>query len=139
MWQNNVWFPPGRRTVLVVDGEPIVRGVVAMVLLQSGFAALTAQIPEEGQRLFEAHAGSLCLAVIDIGPQMRGFAWVQSLPSLTPRIPVLFITGLGDRQVEEMLCPEDPVLYKPFHARQLLGVIRKVLEQQWGRIPGAAG
>jgi DNA-binding response OmpR family regulator len=76
-----------RIKVLVVDYEPIVLGVVTAALARSGLEAVTAQTSSEARLLFDAYALTLCLALIDIGPQMSGLDLVRSLPTLTPLFP----------------------------------------------------
>ena len=117
-----------RRAVLVLDDEPVVLRVVAAALGQNGFEVLTAERPEEARGLFHTHADALCLAVIDLAlTGMTGVDFVNSLPTLTPRIPILFITGLGDVEAEDTLPPNSAVLHKPFKVDALMNAIYAVV------------
>jgi DNA-binding response OmpR family regulator len=126
-----------RKTVLLVDREPIVLDLLASALSRGGFHTLAADSYTDARLLFDAHSPKLCLALIDISPEMSGLEFVQSLPNLTPRIPILFTTGLGDLSVEERLGPDWPVLYKPFNVRQLEAAMSNVLERTWRPISRA--
>ncbi|HZR66855.1 MAG TPA: response regulator [Terriglobales bacterium] len=117
----------GRKAVLVLDDEPIVLAVVTSALRTAGFDVLQAKTAKDAGTVFHTDAARLCLGLIDIELEgMSGVQFVQSLPTLTPRIPILFMTGLGTIEVEG-LAPEDPVLYKPFTARTLLAAVENAL------------
>ena len=114
----------GSRTkVLVVEKEPIVVRVLTMALRESGFEVLTAHTAEKARELFHSHAATLCLVAVDINLDRHGVQFVQSLPDLTPRIPILFITELGNLEVESIGNVNDPVLYKPFGIPEFLEAV----------------
>src|SRR3954451_15442392 len=99
--------PGDRRTnVLVVEKEPIVTCVLARGLSNHGFEVLTADTGDTAQKLFHTYASRLCLVVVDIDRELTGIEFVQSRPDLTPHIPILFITALGDIHVEDLV-PND--------------------------------
>jgi putative two-component system response regulator len=109
------------QAVLVLDDEPIVLDMLTSALTRNGFKVLEARTAEEGRELFHTHASALCLAVVDIKlGGMNGVEFVEALPTLVPRIPILFITGLGDIEVEEKVPPNYPVLQKPFTVEEVL-------------------
>ena len=121
--------------VLVIEEEPLVLQVLTTALRIGGFNVLTAQTDSMAEQLFHAHASTLCLVIVNISPEMWGVAFVQSLPNLTPRIPILFITGLGDVQIEHVLRANDPVLYKPFAMPHFLEAVATVIEGNTGASP----
>jgi len=117
-----------RRGALVVDDEPVVLDVITSALTSAAeFQVIQARTAEEARSLFDTHAADLCVAIVDIRlAASNGVDFVRSLPTLIPRIPILFMTGLGDRDVAD-LAPEDPVLYKPFTVNTLLQAVETVV------------
>jgi FixJ family two-component response regulator len=79
-------------------------------------------------RLFERHAGTLCLLVIDIALSgISGLELLNRLPTRTPRIPVLLITGLGEREIEGKVPPHCLLLQKPFTAAELFNTVQAAI------------
>ena len=112
-------------TILVVEDEPIVEAFIRNTLEQD-YCVLSAADGQLALILFEQHATTLALMIVDIAlPKMSGTDFVQRIPTLTPRIPVMFITGLGThaRQVAEVTRQNFPVLQKPFRSAQLLRAV----------------
>jgi len=107
--------PLERRRVLVVEDEPIVLDFISTVLRQSGYQMVSAADGKQAHRLFRQHAPELALILVEIlVPGMDGAEFITSLPTLSPRIPIVLITCLGDAEVKEKLDGQFPVLFKPF-------------------------
>ena len=110
-----------RRTILVVDDEEIVRKTLHSILEQMGYCVLAAIDTRQAGKLFAQHASELALMIIEIGmPSVTGPQFVERLPTLTPRVPVLFITSMGEEE-EEKAVKKFQVLRKPFSADALMG------------------
>jgi DNA-binding NtrC family response regulator len=116
----------------LVEREPIVLRVLTSALGQTGFEVLTARTGPSAQTLFHTYASHLCLAIVDIDRELSGVAFVQSLPNLTPRIPILYITELGDLEIEEIVPANYPVLHKPFSILQFLEAVAGAVESSEG-------
>ncbi len=117
------------KTVLVVDDEPIVRGVVARYLEREGFRTLEAGDGETARALLERESPSL--VVLDLMlPGMDGLSlcrWIRSRSDL----PVIMLTALGeesDRIVGLELGADDYVT-KPFSPRELAIRVKTVLRR----------
>ena len=108
----------GRRRVLVVDEEPIVLDFIATVLTRAGYGALATRNPGEALALFHGHAPELALMVLDIAT-IGGREFIDKLPTLNPRIPVILMSGLGEYEEPKTLISNFPVLRKPFHPGDL--------------------
>jgi DNA-binding NarL/FixJ family response regulator len=103
--------------ILVVDDEPVVRGLVAELLTGAGHEVLAAVSGEEGLTLLDG----VDLLVCDVGlPGVSGEAVVESARAQRPRLPALLISG-------------DPVehaagrLAKPFTPSELLDAVAAAL------------
>jgi DNA-binding response OmpR family regulator len=117
------------KTVLVVDDEPIVRGVVARYLEREGFRTLQAGDGETARALLERESPSL--VVLDVMlPGVDGLSlcrWIRARSDL----PVIMLTALGeesDRIVGLELGADDYVT-KPFSPRELATRVKTVLRR----------
>jgi DNA-binding NtrC family response regulator len=128
----------GARAVLVVEDELIVRDVVATILRTHGYRVMTATDGQQARELFHRHAAELILLVVDIAlPRASGPDLIHRLPTLSPRIPVIYITGLGERQwqVEEARQEHVPVLQKPFTANGLMQTVQRMMQPSQAAAP----
>jgi two-component system cell cycle sensor histidine kinase/response regulator CckA len=125
-------------TILFVEDEAFVRGVVSEVLRSAGYRVLTAQNALEAAVAFERRAGAIDLLLTDvILPGENGRTLARSLAKKNPRLKILFVTGYGDQM--NLLAAENPdrenpgrqsihCLPKPFSAGILLQRIRQLLD-----------
>jgi PAS domain S-box-containing protein len=110
------------RLVLVVDDEPQVRALMERALRRQGFEVLGAGNAEEGERLFREHPRPIDLLVTDvILPGRGGLDLAGTLRRLRPELPVLYVSGYAESQVEHttLLAEGDAFLPKPFTASEL--------------------
>ena len=111
-----------RQTVLVVDDEPVIVRLLDAILRRNRFDVITASTGEQALEEFRDRSTKICLLIVDItltGP-MSGFEFVDHLPTLRPRIPVLFTTRLGELEIECKVPPNCDLLQKPFTPEQLM-------------------
>ena len=118
--------------VLVVEDEPIVRGLVLRILMKRGHEAIAVDSAEAACQLLEAGAANVKLVLTDfVMPGMNGLelrAWVQER---FPRIPVRIMSGHGD------LIPltpgyaggREPILAKPFTGAALIEFVNAALAE----------
>ena len=113
------------KTVLVVEDDSTLRGLVAEVLVGEGYAVLEAGRGQQALHLAQEHEPDLVLA--DQGlPEMSGLELLDRLrahPS-TSRIPLVLVTGLPP----EIHDPRPAgVLAKPFDLEVLLLHVKQAL------------
>jgi two-component system cell cycle sensor histidine kinase/response regulator CckA len=114
-------------TVLVVDDEPSIRGVVARVLRREGHSVLTAGGGLEAISLSRSHHGAIDLLVSDVTmPGMDGPTLATELLEENPQLPVLFISASCDCE-NWGGCQRFRLLAKPFSAATLRGVVHGLL------------
>jgi two-component system, cell cycle sensor histidine kinase and response regulator CckA len=125
-------LPRGTETVLVVEDESAVRGLVSRVLRGQGYTVLEAEQGAEALRICEERAGTIDLVVTDIvmpgGMSGRDLAArIGALPA-APR--VLLISGYEghahDRAAPGIMAT--PFLRKPFTAQALARRVRELLD-----------
>jgi two-component system cell cycle sensor histidine kinase/response regulator CckA len=123
-------------TALVVDDEPLVRRMVALVLEQDGISVLSAESGADAIELSRSHHGEIDLLVSDIRmPQMDGCTLANQLQAENPDLPVLLISGYYENDAAERY--RFPILPKPFSVTNLLRMVHELLNRAVGRTPGA--
>lgn len=113
---------PERRTILVVEDEPLVRRLVQRVLTRAGYEVLVAEGPDEAIALASEHPIDLLLTDLTM-PSGGGRRVAAELRAQHPELPVLYMTGFSPN-VEGL---EAPVLFKPFQPEKLLHALDKLL------------
>ena len=108
--------PATGENILIVDDEPVLRGLVAEIVRELGYQAAEAGSGEEALALM--HAGpALNLLITDIGmPNMNGRQLADLARSFWPDLKILFITGYVDNSVVNGSLLESgmQMLTKPF-------------------------
>ena len=122
----------GTETVLVVEDEELVRGVIAETLTTAGYTVLEAGSSGEAVVLSTKHNGRIDLLVTDlVMPGRSGHELVARMAELRPDMAVLCVSGYADQAVVQsgQLGTETPFLQKPFTPDALLSKVREVLDQ----------
>lgn len=112
-------------TVLLVDDEPTVAAVVALVLSHHGVKVLEATDVDVALELAGRHAADIDILLSDIlMPKLHGPELARRFSSICPRARVVFMSGyVGDAW--ERGVPEDArLLAKPFTPATLIAAIR---------------
>ncbi len=125
----------GRGTVLVVDDERKIRGVVGSYLEHDGYAVLQA---DTGQRALEAVTrGAPDLVVLDLMlPDLAGEEVARSIRTVS-QVPIIMLTAKADAddRVAGLRLGADDYVVKPFSPRELVARVEAVLR----RAKGTAG
>jgi two-component system cell cycle sensor histidine kinase/response regulator CckA len=112
------------RVALVIEDDPVVRGMAARGLREAGYDVLEAVNGREALELIRAHTGRLDVVVTDIGmPEMDGYDVARRLSEERPDIPIVFMSGYGDPE------PKVPFLQKPFAPDVLVRWVGQVLDR----------
>jgi two-component system, OmpR family, response regulator len=91
-------------TVLVVDDEPMILGLLSTALPAFGLAVLASEPGEPALDLFRAHAAQIGAVLLDV--QMEpwdGPRTLAELRRLAPAVPVAFMSGSTGRYLPEEL------------------------------------
>ena len=109
--------------VLIVEDDPMLRGILAEALAGEGLVVLTAATGEEALAIASPLNGQLGLVVTDVLlPHMDGLELADHLAGLSSPPPILFISGV---KVERTL--PGPVLAKPFGQMAFLEQVGRML------------
>lgn len=113
-----------RRPILIVDDDRDILAAEREVLAEHGFTVR------------EAHDGAEALRVMDLDPpamivldvQMPGIdgpTFARELRTRLRHVPLVILTGVADPKREADRCNAEAFLRKPFHADDLVRVVRR--------------
>ncbi len=117
--------------VLVVDDSPTIRKVVATILRDHDYDAVTAEDGQAALDLLESTTVDLIL-VDFVMPRMNGFQFCRTLRAGDhPHLPVILMSAKGDRIRGHFVRQTGAIdaITKPFDARGLLAVIEGALSR----------
>ncbi len=119
-----------KATILVVDDEPEVRGVLEEYFIAHGYAAIGAESAAAAKTLAAAQA--IDLALVDINmPGEDGLSLARHLRERYAKIAIVMLTSAGtvvDRIVGLEMGADDYVA-KPFDPRELAARVKSVLRR----------
>lgn len=120
--------PGPRRTVLVVDDEPLAIRAISRVLKGREFELLMATGATAALALLD-EATRLDVLVTDVNmPGMGGFQLAHRVRETFPNVRLLFISGFPPESLEGVPQPSR-ILAKPFSHRELLTALETLLAQ----------
>ena len=121
--------PPGAgETVLVVEDEPVVRGVIVEMLQDQGYRVLEAVDGPSGLKILREQR--IDLLVTDVGlPGMNGRQLADQARESRPDLKILFITGYAENVAiaKGFLQPGMEMITKPFELDKLSQRIREMV------------
>jgi PAS domain S-box-containing protein len=116
--------PSNLRTVLVIDDEDLVRDVVARMIEDLGYAAVTAANGTAGLEVISQRSVDAVLVDLTM-PMMNGADVIAALRSKQPALPVILCSGF-DRDRRGPV-KADAYLPKPFRIEALEQTLAKIL------------
>jgi two-component system cell cycle sensor histidine kinase/response regulator CckA len=122
---------PMRETILVVDDEPGIRGLIRKILRREHYNVLEAVSGEDALTVALSQAGSIQLLLTDvIMPGLSGPELARRMCEASPDLKVLFISGYvgEDGTLPEKLPFGFTFLPKPFTLGALVNKVRETLD-----------
>jgi CheY-like chemotaxis protein len=116
-------------TVLVVEDEPVVRGVIVEMLHDQGYRVLEATDGPSGLRMLRLN-DRIDLLVTDVGlPGMNGRQLADQARETRPGLKILFITGYAENVAiaKGFLQPGMEMITKPFDLDNLSQRVREMV------------
>jgi two-component system alkaline phosphatase synthesis response regulator PhoP len=117
------------RTILVVEDEPQIAGLVRDYLEHAGFAVITAGDGAAALALVRARRPDAL--VLDLGlPRVDGLDVIRAIRR-DSRVPILILSARGDEtdRVSGLELGADDYVVKPFSPRELVARVRAVLRR----------
>ena len=122
----------GTETILVVEDEEAIGGIVKQILNAAGYTVLTAATSDEALRICTLHPSKIHLLLTDVVmPKMGGRGVAEHVVRIRPGIKVLYMSGYTDDAIVHhgTLAPGTHFIAKPFSAETLTSKVREVLDQ----------
>src|SRR5258708_4045893 len=133
---------PEPKTILVVDDDLSVLGVIKCMLECGDYSVLMAHSAETALRMAERGDLAIDLMLIDvIMPDISGPDLAEKILALRPHLKVLFMSGCTDSEVGRVKILDRALgfLPKPFTSDGLLERVQKLLEPVVHRSVRSAG
>jgi CheY-like chemotaxis protein len=124
--------PRELETILLVEDEEVVRGLIKRILVQAGYTVLDAGGGMEAIRLCCAHPGTIDLLLTDVVlPEISGQEVAQCIMDLRPTIRILYMSGYTDETLIQNVVRDEKVefIQKPFSWVGLTRKVRQVLDR----------
>lgn len=121
----------GSGTVLVVDDEPLLRGVAREMLEAKGFTVLTADDGSQAMEVFGEHKDEIVCVLLDLTmPHMGGEETFVALRQVRAEVPVLLVSGYSEEQLKERVEGLEfaGFLKKPFELTELLEAVQSAVK-----------
>ena len=125
--------PSGSETVLLVEDEAAVRGLLRRFMDGKGYRVLEAADGEEALKVVESEAGQIDLLLTDlVMPGMGGFELAHRLEAKLPDVRILFMSGYSEGAEaffnSGLVSDAKNFLQKPFSTDLLAQRLREVLD-----------
>jgi len=123
--------PNGNKTILAVDDDPGVLGLIGATLRGAGYDVLLAENGWKALEIYQSNGRPLHLLLTDvIMPDLTGPVLAQRLRALQPDLRVLFISGFHDANLVQRFVTDKgfTLLPKPFSPPALLRVVKQSLD-----------
>jgi CheY-like chemotaxis protein len=119
-----------KQTILLVEDEDMVRGLMSEVLEREGYRVLACSHPAEGIAECRRHGGEIDLLLTDVVmPGMNGREMADRIHEFLPQLRVVFMSGYTEHALtqEGRVDPQFEYLQKPFTLKSLTEKLAKVL------------
>lgn len=117
-----------RLKIVVIDDDPLVRGLIKLHLVNEGYDVLVADDAIAGGYLAIGASPDLIICDVEM-PHMDGYQLVAALKAdpATRQIPIIFLTSVEEVGDEAQKLGAVAYLNKPVLANRLLEVVAKAL------------
>ncbi len=126
----------GTETILLVDDEKSIRKLGEQMLRMAGYRVLTATNGREALEVYRSNQAKIALVLLDLMmPEMGGKQCLEELLKINPRVKVVIASGYSPNgpTKEALTSGAKGFVNKPYDIRQVLEVVRAVLDEEQGR------
>ncbi|MEA2432585.1 MAG: two-component system, cell cycle sensor histidine kinase and response regulator CckA [Actinomycetota bacterium] len=121
----------GTETILLVEDEDMVRGLVSRILMKHGYEVVAFSSGAEALEFFRENLSVIDLLLTDVVmPRMSGKSLSEKATALRADLRTLFMSGYTDELIAQkgVLDLRERLIRKPFNADQLLTEVRSMLD-----------
>jgi CheY-like chemotaxis protein len=112
------------RPILIVDDDKDILAVERAMLAEHGFAVREAHDGAEALRAMDEDPPALIVLDVQM-PGIDGPTFARELRKRLKHVPLVIVTGVADPKREADRCNAEAFLRKPFHADDLLRLVRR--------------
>ncbi|MGY3450327.1 PAS domain-containing protein [Bradyrhizobium sp. USDA 4353] len=124
--QGIVSRPRTAATILIVDDDPDLRGVLIASLEELGYLVLEAEDGHQGLAMIDHRVPDLLMVDFAM-PGMSGAQVAKAARQRRPDLPIVFASGYADTGAIERAAVDAAVLRKPFRVDELQAVLAEAL------------
>jgi CheY-like chemotaxis protein len=133
----------GAETILLVEDEDTVRGMLRGILTRAGYRVMEARNGLSALDVAREYQGRIHLLLTDVVmPMMNGRELAESMQASNPTLKVIYMSGYTEDQVvlHGVSMDQMPFLHKPFAPAALVAKVREVLDvpAEAAAVPGDA-
>jgi two-component system cell cycle sensor histidine kinase/response regulator CckA len=123
--EHELW---GTGTILLVEDEPMVRGVAERALSRHGYTVITADNGEEALEVL-SRGDEIALLISDVVmPLMDGPTMVREARKTRPDLKILFMSGYAEEQLRNSIDIDNvSFLPKPFSVQELAEATQRAM------------
>ena len=124
-------LPGGNETILVVDDEETIGRLGEKMLTSQGYTVHTAHNGRQCLELLREYGETISLVILDLlMPEMGGRECLSEIMKIAPDMKVLIASGYASNGQMDLALKEGAraSIRKPFEARQILLLVRQVLD-----------
>ena len=123
----------GSEIILVTDDEELIRDLGARILTKAGYRVITASDGGEALQMYQERKSEIALVILDlIMPKMGGKECLEGLLKLDPAVKVVIASGYSatGHAKDAIAAGAKGFVNKPYNIRQMLEVVRKILDSK---------
>jgi len=122
--------PPIIGTVLLVDDDVLIRDAARSALEEVGFSVVAALDDTGAVAALESAGESFCALVTDVnlGCPRSGWDIARAARALSPRLPVVYVSGAHAQEWRLEGVPDSLMFRKPLTPERLVGSVIGLLE-----------
>lgn len=121
--------PASEKTILLVEDDPMIRGLVCQTLETQGYNVLVADDGWEAAQVARKHGNQIDLLFTDVVmPGLGGAELAMAVREIQPDVKALFMSGYSRSQVtDEGVPPDAALLEKPFTPDKVIEMVKDLL------------
>ena len=112
------------RPILIVDDDRDILAIEREVLAEHGFTVREAHDGAEALRAMDEDPPAMIVLDVQM-PGIDGPTFARELRTRLRHVPLVIVTGVADPKREADRCNAEAYLAKPFHADDLLRLVRR--------------
>ncbi len=123
----------GNETVLLAEDDPMVRGLVEMILMEAGYTVISVNDGAEAIETFRERGRSTDLLVIDaVMPKKNGLKVLRETMEMKPDVSIVMMSDYAPEvmAMNDFIRQGVRIIQKPVCPQEFLAAVREVLDRR---------